>query len=121
MIIKISNHSCCDNGIISHTENVSNIIDKMVRLAAKCTEYYASDIVYDAMALESAIKAQEPFDRILFFREHGVTAWQTEMFDASAYDSVLFNWTPIQTWRLVHNPVTMETKFIRISISKSYF
>lgn len=121
MTIKISNHSCYDNGITSRTENVSNIIDKMVRLAAKCTENYASDIVYDAIALEAAIKAKEQFDRILFFRENGVTAWQTEMFDVLAYDSILFNWTPIQTWRLTHNPTTMETKLIRVNISKSYF
>ena len=121
MLIKISNHSCYDKGIISHTKNVSNIIDKMVRLAAKCTENYASDIVYDAIALELAIKEGKPFDRILFFRENGVTAWQTEMFDESAYDSVLLNFMPIQTWRLTHDPLTTETKFVKIDICKSYF
>ena len=121
MLIKISNHSCYDKGIISHTKNVSNIIDKMVRLAAKCTENYASDIVYDAFALETAIKEMSSFDRILFFRENGVITWQSQMFDESAYDSVLLNFTPIQTWRLTHDPITMETKLIRIDIYKSCF
>lgn len=40
MEIKITNYSCYNNGIISETENISNIMNKMVRLAAKLTERY---------------------------------------------------------------------------------
>ena len=56
MKIKITNFSCYDNGITSETENVCNVIDKMIQLAAKVTERWASDIVYDINELTDAIK-----------------------------------------------------------------
>lgn len=73
MEIKITNYSCYDNGIVSETENVCNVIDKMIQLAAKVTERWASDIVYDINELTDAIKNKESIDKVLFFRENGVT------------------------------------------------
>ena len=118
MNIEITNFSCYDNGITSETENVYNVIDKMIRLAAKHTEHFASDIVYDIEWLNDAVKEKKPLDNLLFFRENGVTTMETNKLTADRYDSLLFCFTPIQTWRLTHNPDTMETKFIRIHIRK---
>ena len=118
MEIKISNYSCCDNGTISNTENISSIVDKMIRLAAKLTECYASDIVYDIGDLSSAVKEKKPLDNLLFFRECGITTREAETFDVDVYDSILFNFTPIQIWRLTHNPETTETKLIRVDVRK---
>ncbi len=102
----------------SQTENISDIIDRMIRLAAKLTERFASDIAYDIEYLNDAVKNGKHFDRLLFFRENGVTAWRVNEFDAEAYDSILFNITPIQVWRLEHNPEIMLTKLERVEIFK---
>lgn len=118
MNIKITNFSCYDNGITSKTENVCNVIDKMIRLAAKVTEYWAGDIVYDINELTDAIKNKESIDKILFFRENGVTTRETNKLTAEFYDGLLCCFTPIQTWRLTHNPDTMETKLIRVNVRK---
>lgn len=118
MNIKISNFSCYDNGITSETENVCNIIDKMIQLAAKLTERFASDIVYDIEWLNDTVKEKKPLDNLLFFRENGVTTMETNELTTDGYDGLLCCFTPIQVWRLTHNPTTMETKLIRVSIRK---
>lgn len=116
--IKITNHVLGDKGIVSRTENVSSIIDKMIRLTAKLTEHYASDIYYDIKAIVDVVENGKELDRLLFFRECGVTTRETRGFDAEVLDSLLFNFTPIQIWRLTHDPKTMETKLIRVDIRK---
>lgn len=120
MNIKITNFSCNDNGTVSYSENISNIIDKLIRLTAKLTECYASDIIYDIEALNDAVKNGNELDKLLFFRECGVATRKTESVTATDYDFLLSNWTPIQIWRLTHNPSTMETKLIRVRISKEW-
>lgn len=118
MEIKITNYSCYNNGIVSETENISNIMDKMVRLAAKLTERYAGDIYYDMLKLNNAINEKEQLDNLFFFRENGVTTRETKKLTAERYDGLLCCFTPIQTWRLTHNPDTMETKLIRVNVRK---
>lgn len=118
MEINISDRVLNDKGIVSHTENISNVTDKLIRLAAKLTERYASDIVFDIGNLNKAIETKTEMDDLLFFRENGITTTHTNGFDAKMYDSFMFNFTPIQIWRLTHNPLNMETKLIRVSIYK---
>ena len=118
MEIKISNYSCYDKGITSRTENISSIVDKMIRLAAKLTECYASDIVFDIGDLSSAVKKKKPLDNLLFFRECGVTTRRVSELNVNEYDTLLFNFTPIQVWRLTHDPEAMETKLIRGNVRK---
>ncbi len=118
MNIKITIFSCGDKGIVVKTENVCDIVDKMIRLTAKITERWASDIVYDINELTDAIKNKESIDKILFFREDGVTTRETNKLTVDGYDSLQCCFTPIQVWRLTHNPTTMETKLIRVSIRK---
>ena len=118
MEIKITNYSCYDNGIVSETENVCNIIDKMIRLTAKVTERWASDIVYDINELTDAIKNKKSIDNVLFFRENGVITMETNKLTVERYNDLLCCFTPIQIWRLTHNPDTMETRLIRVSVRK---
>ena len=118
METKITKYSCDDNGIVSETENVCNIIDKMIRLAAKVTERWASDIVYDINELTDAIKNKESIDNVLFFRENGVLTTETNKLTAERYNDLLCCFTPIQIWRLTHNPSTMETRLIRVNVRK---
>lgn len=121
MTIKITNFSCNDNGTVSYSENISNVIDKLIRLTAKLTECYASDIIYDIEALNDAVKNGNELDRLLFFREGGVTTYRMETFDAETLDRFSRCFTFIQVWRLTHDPSEMETKLIRVSIRKEGF
>lgn len=118
MEIKITNYSCYDNGIVSETENISNIMDKMVRLAAKLTERYAGDIYYNMLKLNNAINEKEQLDNLFFFHKNGVTTSETNKLTAELYDGLLCFFTPIQTWRLTYNPDTMEIKLIRVNVRK---
>lgn len=119
MEIKISPYTY--GAISTKSENICDIVDKLVRLTAKLTERFASDIIYDIHSLNNAIKAKETLDRLLFFRENGVTAWCARDFSVADYDALLTNFVPIQTWRISHNPSTMETKLERVHIFKDYF
>lgn len=119
-IIKIYQHIIDDKGTVSNTDNISSVIDKMIRLTAKLTECYASDIIYDIDNLKDAVENGIEYDALLFFRECGVTTRATETFDANEYSVLLFNFTPIQVWRLTHNPATMETKLIRVNVRNEW-
>lgn len=118
MKIKISNHSCHDEGIVDRTENISSTIDKMIRLAAKLTERFASDIAYDIEDLKSAVKEKKPLDHLLCFREDGVETRNVETFDVEKYDALMFCCNIIQFWRLTHDPSTTETKLVRVNVRK---
>ena len=109
--IKISNYSCYDNYTIKYEgSNHSTIVTKMVQLAGRICEKWASDIVYDAEAFIEAIENKEGFDRYLFFREMGVTALKPE--DVDAIECIDF----IQAWHLTYNAETQEQEFTRVNV-----
>lgn len=109
--IKISNYSCGDNYTIKNKgENHSTIVTKMVQLAGRICEYYTSDIVYDAEAFMKAVENNEDFDRYLFFREMGVTAFKPK--DVERIEGVSY----IQAWHLTYNAETKEQEFTRVDV-----
>ena len=111
-MLKIVKYSSYDHyTITSKTDNISDIVDKLVRLTAKITERYASDIYYDIKSLYHCLEEHEPYDRVLFFRESGVWAVNYE-----EVDRVLEH---IQTWRLTHNPENMITTLIRVGVREA--
>lgn len=108
-MLKITNSSCYDNYTVkSDTDNISNVVDKLIRLTAKITERYASDIYYDIKSLYHCLEEHESYDRVLFFSEGGV--WAVNVEDLG--DIVRH----IQAWRLTHDPETMTTTLIRVTI-----
>ena len=110
-MLKITNYSCYDDyTVTSNTENISDIVDKMVRLAAKITERYASDIYYDIKSLYHCLEEHEPYDRVLFFRESGV--WTVGIEDLTT----MFEY--IQAWRLTHDPENTITTLVRVDVRK---
>lgn len=109
--IKISNYSCYDNYTIKDKgENHSTIVTKMVQLAGRICERFASDIVYDANAFIEAIENQKDFDRYLFFREMGVTAFKPK--DVECVEGTDY----IQVWHLTFNAETQEQEFTRVNV-----
>lgn len=110
-MLKITNHSSYnDYTVTSNTDNISDVVDKLIRLTAKITERYASDIYYDIKSLYHCLEEHEPYDRVLFFRESGV--WTVSV---SELDRVLEH---IQTWRLTHDPENMITTLVRVDVRK---
>lgn len=105
----ISDYSCYDNYTVkSKTENVSNVVDKIIRTTAKITEHYASDIYYIIQALYKAIDKKEDFNRILFFREDGVTSKNIPI--------TYYDLDYLQTWQLIYDAETNITVFKRVHI-----
>ncbi len=110
-MLKITNHSSYDDyTVTSNTENISDIVDKLVRLTAKITERYASDIYYDINSLHQCLEEHKSYDRILFFRESGV--WTVN------YEEVDRVFDHIQAWRLTHDPENTITTLVRVDVRK---
>ena len=109
--IKITNYSHYDNYIIKDQgTNHSTIVTKMIQLAGRICEHYASDIVYDAEAFIEAINNNKDFDRYLFFREMGVTAFKPK--DVECIEGTDY----IQAWHLTYNAETQEQEFTRVYV-----
>jgi hypothetical protein len=110
-MLKITNYSCYDNyTVISNSENVSNIVDKLIRLTTKITERFAGDIYYDIKSLYRCIEEHESYDRVLFFRESGV--WTVSVEELTTMVD------QIQSWRLTHDPENMTTTLVRVDVRK---
>lgn len=110
--IKITDYSVFGNYTVKDKgTNHSSVVTKMVQLAGRLCEKWASDIVYDAEAFIEAIETKENFDRYLFFREMGVTAFKPK--DVGCIEGTSY----IQAWHLTYNAETKEQEFIRVDVS----
>ena len=111
MKIKIHNYSCYDNYTVKDKgDNWSRVVSKMVQLAGRYCERFASDIYYDIDAFTRHIYDKANYDRYLFFRESGVTALSPE--DVMAIEGTDF----IQVWHLTYNAETEEQELTRVSV-----
>lgn len=107
----IHNYSIDDNYTYSNKgTNPSYVITAMIHLAGRLCEHYASDIVYDANSFCEAIKNDQPYDKVLFFCECGVTTLRQENIDCIKGTEYL------QSWRLTYNPETQDQIFTRVYI-----
>ena len=73
-------------------------------------EDYIDDIEY------RCIEEKFSFDHILFFRECGVTSYQTEMVKKDKRSILCDDY--IQTWQLIHDAETMTTTLKRVNVRK---
>ena len=111
-VVKINKYSCYDNYTVKDNgTNLSRIISKMVQLAGRFCENYASDIVYDANAFKIAVEHKLNHDKFIFFREDGVTT--------KNYDDIILHHTTdyIQVWHLTYDAETQDQEFTRVHIS----
>lgn len=105
MSIKISSYFCGNRWQDTKGE-FATIADKLIRLTAKITDNYASDIFYELRTyydwLQSKRRngATEDFHTIFFFRENGVSSY-----DVTGTLPVPYNaqFEAIQTWELYHS------------------
>jgi hypothetical protein len=86
-------------------------MSKMVERAGRICEYYASDIYYTLQAYYQAVQNGEGYDKVLLFREDGVSCKpvSNDTVEVGLDDS-------IQCWRLSWNPRTECGSFIRVSL-----
>lgn len=96
-------------------DNVSAITDKLIRLAAKLTERFASDILYDIDALRRALQHWHDLDVVLFFNESGVRCKDVGGSGTLLYSDRLGEC--IQAWRLTYDPETTTTILQRVTLS----
>lgn len=108
-------YSCYDQYTeISKTDNISNVVDRMLRVTTKITEHFASDVLYPIETLGKEIHDKNKFDRILLFRENGVDSYNLTNDSVEFLEHKFQSREDIQTWRLTYNPETNETIFIRV-------
>lgn len=84
--------------------NHSTIFDRLIRLTAKLTESYAGDIYYDLSEIEKLIERSQPFDRILYFREDGVSSYWRETVEECTPHNLSATGSAIQSWELIYEP-----------------
>ena len=107
----IQNYSFYDNYTVSDKgDNWSRVVSKMVQLAGRYCERFASDIYYDIDSFTGHIRDKVDYDRYLFFRESGVTALSPE--DVKAIESTDY----IQAWHLTYNAETEEQELTRVNV-----
>lgn len=116
MNYRISNYSSYNTyKETSENQNISNVIDRMIRVTAKVTEYFASDIIYDINALTKAVDEGNRFAKLLRFRDGGVHS--KDISDPEQVE-IEDNSSTVQSWILTHDPETMETVFERVSLAR---
>ncbi len=109
---KIQNYSFYNDYTVSDKgDNWSRVVSKMMQLAGRYCERFASDIFYDANAFVHAIETNQNFDKYLFFRESGVTALYYQ--DIMAIEGTDY----IQAWHLTYNAETEEQELTRVSVT----
>lgn len=109
--ISIMNYDCyAEWDISAKGSNHSSIVTKMIQLAGRFCERFASDIVYDANAFIEAIDNKQNFDRYLFFRECGVSSFPPD------YVQSIEGTDFIQAWHLTYDAETEQQALKRVSV-----
>ena len=102
--------------VSSDSGNYSTILDKLIRLTAKLTECYAGDIFYTMYEMEKwMIVEHRSFDRILMFRENGVTAYDREEIEEKTHYQMDLS-LELQQWEIIYDAETQKITLTRVLI-----
>ena len=94
----------------SVNDNISSIMSRMVQIAGRLCEDYASDIYYVLCNYDNAVRENYEYDRLIKFYESGVIERKIEN------DAVNSKPNGIQYWRLTWNPQKKEGVFTRVRL-----
>ena len=94
----------------SVNDNISSIMSRMVQIAGRLCEDYASDIYYVLCNYDNAVRENYEYDRLIKFYESGVIERKIEN------DTVNSKPNGIQYWRLTWNPQKKEGVFTRVRL-----
>ena len=94
----------------SVNDNISSIMSRMVQIAGRLCEDYASDVYYALCNYDNAVRENYNYDKLIVFYESGVIEYTIEN------DTVNSRPRGIQYWRLTWNPQKKEGVFTRVRL-----
>ena len=96
----------------SVNDNVSNIMSRMIQIAGRLCENYASDVYYTLSGYDHAVRENYNYDKLIVFQESGVIEYTIEN------NTVNSRPRGIQYWRLTWNPEECAGIFKRVRLKE---
>lgn len=96
----------------SVNDNISSIMSRMIQIAGRLCENYASDVYYTLCSYDDAVRENYEYDRLITFYESGVIERKIEN------DTVDSKSDGIQYWRLTWNPKEHVGALIRVYLRR---
>ena len=96
----------------SVNDNISSIMSRMIQIAGRLCENYASDVYYALCNYDNAVRENYEYDKLITFRESGVIECKIEN------GTVNSKFNGIQCWRLTWNPQKKEGVFTRVRLKE---
>ena len=113
MIYTIHSYSSFDGYTTkSVNDNISSIMSRMVQIAGRLCESYASDVYYTLCSYDDAVRENYEYDRLITFYESGVIERKIENGTVDSRPR------GIQYWRLTWNPEECAGMFKRVCLKE---
>lgn len=96
----------------SVNDNISSIMSRMIQIAGRLCENYASDVYYTLCSYDDAVRENYEYDRLITFYESGVIERKIENGAVNSKSD------GIQYWRLTWNPKEHVGALIRVYLRK---
>lgn len=96
----------------SVNDNISSIMSRMVQIAGRLCENYASDVYYTLCSYDDAVRENYEYDGLITFYESGVIERKIENGTVDSKSD------GIQYWRLTWNPKEHVGTLIRVSLRR---
>ena len=96
----------------SVNDNISSIMSRMVQIAGRLCEDYASDVYYTLSRYDHAVRENYNYDKLIVFQESGVIEYTIEN------NTVNSRPRGIQYWRLTWNPEECAGIFKRVCLKE---
>lgn len=96
----------------SVNDDISSIMSRMVQIAGRLCEDYASDVYYALCNYDNAVRENDEYDKLIVFQENGVIERKIEN------NTVDRKPEGIQYWRLTWNPQKREGAFARVLLKE---
>lgn len=92
--------------------NISSIMSRMVQIAGRLCESYASNIYYALCNYDNAVRENDEYDKLITFHESGVIECEIENGTVDRKSE------GIQYWRLTWNRQKREGVFTRVLLKE---
>lgn len=96
----------------SVNDNVSDIMSRMIQIAGRLCENYASDVYYTLCSYDDAVRENYEYDRLITFYGSGVIERKIENGTVDGKSD------GIQYWRLTWNPKEHVGTLIRVNLRR---
>ena len=102
IISKYSYNNSSKYYVSDPSDRISSVFDKIIEVAARKCDSYASDVFWDMYRMVEAARDEITFDRLLWFRETGVTSIDVKDLTTLDYFSLKNIASQENIWRLSH-------------------